>query len=71
MTCNNKHVVTSKQHDLIFTIGSTVKKSVSKRRGGRRQQLRELNNDHSIMEDVSPAKKQNAPVHRNTIMKSH
>ena len=65
-------MVTNKQHDII-NVGSTVKKSVSKRRGTRRQQvLKEVNddNDHSIMEDFSLAKKQNAS-NRNKIMQSH
>ena len=50
---------------------STVKKSVSKRRGGRaRQPLREANDDHSVIEDLSPAKQQST-LQSNKIMQSH
>ena len=80
MTCNINMLfhyswlpVNNMIYYIIITTGSTVKKSVSKRRGGRRQHLREINNDdHSIM-DLSPAKKQNTPLHRNNnkIMESH
>ena len=45
-----------------------MKKSVSKRRGGRRHQLKEINNIDDT--DFTPAKKRNNP-HRNKIVQSH
>ena len=64
------HVVNSK-HDgnIIITTGSTVKKSVTRRRGRLQQPLREMNDEHSLMEDLSPAKKHTNALHKNRVIK--